>query len=282
MQQHKGKTAVLTGASQGIGRYIAVALAREGINLLLVARNYENLEATANMLKAHDVKVEIAPADITDPDQRRNIPKRARNHFGQIDYLINNAGIEDVYPFHLQDPDVIDATYNTNLLAPVALCREVLPWMLERRMGRIVNIASLAGILGMPFASVYASSKAGLVEWSISTHAELMDSGVTVSVICPGFVGDTGMFARKHRKAPGSLGISKPEDVADAVIKALNTGKPQILVSPRPVRPLMIMRAISTTAMLSLAKRLGLIKFLKSIAYKRHEINTGDADKRDV
>ncbi len=277
MKSLKGKNAILTGASQGIGRHIAVALAREGINLLLVARNHENLEATASMLKGHGIEIEIVSTDITDPDQLRNIPRRARNLFGQIDILVNNAGIEDVYPFSLQDPDIIEATYRTNLLAPVALSREVLPWMLERGNGHIVNIASLAGKLGMPFASVYASSKAGLVEWSISTHAELLDTGVMVSVICPGFVGETGMFARKHSQAPGALGLSKPEAVADAVIDALKTGKLEIIVNPRPVRPLMALRAISPTAMLGIAKRIGLIGFLKSIAHKRHDARSGRA-----
>jgi short-subunit dehydrogenase len=275
MESQKGKNAILTGASQGIGRHIAVALAREGINLLLVARNHENLEATAGMLKGHGIEVEVASADITDPDQRRNIPLRARNLFDQIDILVNNAGIEDLYPFSLQDPDLIEATYQTNLLAPVALSREILPWMLERGSGHIINIASLAGKLGMPFASVYASSKAGLIEWSISTHAELLDTGVKVSVICPGFVGETGMFARKHSKAPASLGLSKPEAVADAVVEALKTGKPEIIVNPRPVRPLMALRAISPGAMLCIVKRLGLIGFLKALAYKRHEAKSG-------
>ena len=136
MKSLKGKNAILTGASQGIGRHIAVALAREGINLLLVARNHENLEATASMLKGHGIEIEIVSTDITDPDQLRNIPRRARNLFGQIDILVNNAGIEDVYPFSLQDPDIIEATYRTNLLAPVALSREVLPWMLETNRPR--------------------------------------------------------------------------------------------------------------------------------------------------
>lgn len=266
MESLQGLNAVLTGASSGIGPYIARALGAEGLNLLLAARTTEKLETLAEELRMNGVNVEVATTDVTDEDQRRNLPRRARSAFGQIDVLINNAGYEEVVPFHKQDPGRIRKVIETNLVAPMLITREALPNMLERGKGHIINIASLAGRLGMPFAAVYAASKGGLAEWSLSLGAELEGTGVDVSVICPGFVGEAGMFARKDRKAPATLKEARPQDVARAVIDALRTRKPEIMVTGAPVRPLMALRAVAPTSITRLAKRLGWIDFLRSIA----------------
>jgi short-subunit dehydrogenase len=146
------------------------------------------------------------------------------------------------------------------------LARALLPAMLARGSGHIVNIASLAGRTGMPFGAAYAGSKGGLAEWSISLAAELSGSGVAVSVICPGFVDGTGMFSRKQLDAPKSLGVSHPEDVAQAVLKVLATRKVEVVVNPKPVRLLMALRALSPETVLALGRKLGLLDFLKRIA----------------
>jgi short-subunit dehydrogenase len=130
----------------------------------------------------------------------------------------------------------------------------------------VVNIASLAGRTGMPFGAAYSGSKGGLAEWSISLAAELRDTGVAVSVICPGFVAETGMFSRKGAPAPRSIGASSPEAVANAVLKVLRTRKVEVVVNPKPVRLLMALKALSPEAALAVGRRLGLLDFLKRIS----------------
>jgi short-subunit dehydrogenase len=180
--------------------------------------------------------------------------------------LINNAALEELGSFAEQDPAVMERVLATNLMAPMLLTREVLPDMLARKRGHIVNIASLAGRTGMPFGAVYSGSKGGLAEWSLSLAAELSGSGVAVSVICPGFVDGTGMFSRKQTPAPKSLGVSHPEDVARAVLRVLETRKLEVVVNPKPVRLLMALRALSPETAVAVARRLGLLDFLKRIA----------------
>lgn len=264
------KNAILTGASHGIGPFIARTLAAEGINLALAARSTAELEELAQALGS-SVKVLVVPTDLTEASQRRNLVRRTRQDLGQVDILINNAGLEEILPFEEQDPAMIPAIINTNVVAPMMLTRDVLPAMLERAEGAIVNVASLAGRTGMPFGAVYSGSKGALAEWSISLHGELYGRGVSVSAVCPGFVSDQGMHARKGKPAPGSLGEVSPQAVADAVLRALRIGHPEILVSSRPIRLLMALRALAPRAALSVARKSGLIDYLRELALANRE-----------
>ncbi len=266
MRNLAGKNAILTGASQGIGPYIANALAAQGVNLLLIARSGEKLERVAAQIPAGNVTVRTAATDLTDPSARTNVAKRARSEFGQIDILVNNAGFEELRRFHRQEPEVIEKTIETNVLAPMLLTREVLTYMVQRGYGHIVNVSSLAGRLGMPYGATYAGSKGALAEWSLSLYEEMKKTGVGVSCVCPSFVTEAGMFARKKRKAPMALGDCRPEQVAAAVIKAIRDEKPEIIVSNRPARPFMVLRAISPRAAYWLGRKLGIVEFTESLA----------------
>ncbi|NNF52219.1 MAG: SDR family NAD(P)-dependent oxidoreductase [Gammaproteobacteria bacterium] len=268
------KCAILTGASHGIGPYIARTLASRGINLALAARSGAELEAVAESL-GDTVKVLVVPTDLNDASQRQNLVIRTRQEFGRVDILINNAGLEEIIPFEEQRSEMIPSIINTNVIAPMLLTHEVLPPMLARGEGAIVNVASLAGRTGMPFGAVYSGSKGALAEWSISLHAELFGRGVSVSAVCPGFVSDEGMHARKGTPAPRSLGEVSPQAVADAVLLALETGHPEILVSSRPIRLLMALRALAPRAALAFARRSGLINYLKKLA-SANKKNHGD------
>lgn len=261
----KNLNAILTGASHGIGPYIARAMAAEGINLVLAARSTGELEGLAGSLRDH-IRVMVATTDVNDPGDRLELVQRTQSELGKIDILINNAGLEEITPFAGQRPEMIENIVATNVIAPILLARAVLPPMLERGSGRIVNVASIAGRAGMPFGAVYSGSKGALAEWSISLHAELAGSGVSVSTVCPGFVSTSGMHARKGKAAPGTLGEVTPEAVAKAVIRALHTGHPEILVSARPMRVLMALRALAPRAALGLARRTGMIDYLKALA----------------
>jgi short-subunit dehydrogenase len=191
---------------------------------------------------------------------------RARERFGTIDVLINNAGLEVVIPFHQQDPATIDAIVATNVQAPLQLARLVLPDMVAAGRGHLVNVASMAGVLGMPFASVYSASKAALVGFGGSLAGELDGTGVAITTVCPGFVSGSGMFARKGRQAPGLIGEVTPQTVADAVLRALDTRSPELLVNGKPPALLLIIRILSPRFALWLARRLGILRFLREIA----------------
>ena len=265
MNELKGKHVVLTGASQGLGAVMARALAAEGAELLLAARSADKLSEVAKGL-AQGTRVLTQPTDVTLVADRLSLMARARSEFGHIDVLINNAGVEDLGVYAKQEPAVLQRIVETNLLAPMLLTREVLPDMLARKAGHVVNIASLAGRTGMPFGAAYSGSKGGLAEWSISLAAETRGSGVSVSVICPGFVDETGMFSRKQAPAPRSIGASHPTDVAQAVLRVLRTRKVEVVVNPKPVRLLMALKALSPEAALAVGRRLGLVDFLRRIS----------------
>lgn len=269
-----GKVVVLTGASRGIGPFIARALAAKGARISLAARSAGALEELAAQLGKPEDFLAV-PTDINDAAARQNLVRRTTTELGEVDILVNNAGLEEVVAFEKQRPESIPAIVNTNVIAPMMLAHTVLPQMLARRSGCIVNVASLAGRAGMPFGAVYSGSKGALAEWSISLHAELHGSGVTVSAVCPGFVTDVGMHARKNSPAPASLGAVTPTAVAEAVLRAISSGHPEILVSSRPIRLLMAIRALAPRAALGLARRTGMIGYLEKLAAGNGEVGMG-------
>ncbi len=275
MNQMSGKNALLTGATGGIGPHIARALAANGINLVLSGRRADRLRELSAELRSESVRIETATADLTRLDELEDLADKAVGALGQIDILINNAGLEDVVPYQRQEPDQIQATVLINVMAPLLLTRILLPAMLARSDGHIISIASMAGRLAMPFGSVYSGTKAALSEWALSLWMELQGTGVTATTICPGFVTGSGMFARKGRDAPGSLGSCTPGQVAEAVVEALRSNKPEILVNSMPVRPLMVLKSISPVAAARLGDKLGLLEFLRSLT-KPAEKATGE------
>lgn len=266
MKTIRDRNAILTGASGGLGRQIGAALAREGVNMALVGRDVKRLETSAGQFATRGIRVETYAADIADPAERRNLPLRILGHFREIDLLINAAGVEHYGRFVDQTPAGIDRTLGINLLAPLRLALELLPHMLERRRGHIVNIGSVAGRVGMPFASVYAASKGALCNWSLSLSAELAGTGVGVSSICPAFVGESGMFARKGRRVPPLMGSVKVAAVGRAVLRAIREDVPEIIVSGWPARPLMALHALSPRAAQWAAGQLGLVDYLRALA----------------
>ncbi|HWL65165.1 MAG TPA: SDR family NAD(P)-dependent oxidoreductase, partial [Actinomycetota bacterium] len=140
-----GSNAILTGASRGLGVYIADALALAGVNLALAARDQTGLDATADRVRTKGVKVATIPTDVGDEDSLRNLADQAEEQLGPIDILINNAGVEHYIDFHTADTKLIEKIMRVNILGPQVLTRFVLPGMVERKRGHIVNIASVAG-----------------------------------------------------------------------------------------------------------------------------------------
>jgi short-subunit dehydrogenase len=176
-------TAVVTGASSGIGAELARLLARDGFNLAIVARREERLRSLAGELeREHGVHVEVLARDLTDPGQRaalaRDVPLRA-------DVLVNNAGFATGGPFH--ESDLEQELHQVRLLceAPADLMRRFLPGMVERRCGAVLNVTSTAGMQPLPNSAGYGAAKAYLLSLSEAVHAELRRHGVHVTALCP-------------------------------------------------------------------------------------------------
>ena len=238
----KGTNAIVTGGSRGIGPYIARALARQGTNIVLAARDAERLEAVRKEVESLGVKAISIPTDVNLADDRRNLIEQASSGLGEIDLLVNNAGIEPTSAFVDIDESRIVDTIDTNLTSCLLLMRAVLPAMVERGKGQVVNIASMAGKIPIPYDSIYSATKFALVGASHAVRSELRGTGVGVSVICPGFIDDAGMYADAVAEtgvaAPAIAGTSRPEQVADAVVRAAKHDVAEVIVTPLSGRPL--------------------------------------------
>ncbi len=261
----KGTSGILTGASRGIGVYLAEALAAKGVNLALAARNAEDLESTAKRLERFSTKVVCIPTDVTNRSDLENLVDRATADLGPIDLLVNNAGVERYAPFHEYDFDAIEQIMKTNVISAQWLTRLVLPGMVERSKGHVVNIASMAGKLAVPYNSVYSASKHALIGFSWSLYQELRDKGVGVSVVCPGFVSDAGMYSdwSKGKKPPGLAKPVSPQEVAGKTIEAIEGDEPEVLVAPLIMRMSKVMPYSVTGA---LSRKSGAYDFLEKTA----------------
>lgn len=274
MKDLKGRNAIITGASRGLGVHIARALAGEGVNLVLVARSADALEHVRKEMESYNVSATAIPMDLTDTTKIEMLINEAEQITGPVDILINNAGVEYVAPFEEFPSEQIQKSVILNLLAPMLLTRAVLPKMLKRGSGHIVNISSLAGKTGFPFQSPYAASKAGLNEFTHSLRSELSEKPVGVSAICPGFVAEDGMFARRNsdgQPVPKLLKPTTPAKVTKAVMKAIRQDKAEVVVNKLPTRPLTILREVFSGSTPFLHKMIGLTGFAKIIAGNERE-----------
>ena len=260
MRELRGTTAVVTGASRGIGVNIARALAKEGVNLSLAARSEAELAEVCNQMSALGVKAIATRCDVTDADDRARLIQRTEAEIGPIDILVNNAGIETVAHFETADEDHLRRTIEVNLVSAMLLTRAVVPGMLERKRGHVVNIASGAGKVGVPYAVAYAASKHGLVGFTNSLRCEYDKNPVGFSVVCPALVSDTGMYARwedQGAKAPKFVGRASPDKVAAVVISCIRKNRAEVLVNTPPVRPLVVLANIAPGLTPRLMKLLG-------------------------
>ena len=226
-----GKTVLLTGASRGIGAFIACALAREQATIVGVSRSLEGLNKVGAEVQAAGGKWIGLSFDISQVEALPVLVQQINQLAGSIDILINNAGIEIYRAFQDYSTAEFQSILSTNLVAAIELSRLVLPTMLRQRSGHIVNVASLAAKKGLPYDSIYSASKAGLLIWSDSVRQEIVGTGVKISVICPGYVSHQGMLANTHVPAPNSSGTSTPTYVAKAVIRAIKQNKAELIVN---------------------------------------------------
>src|SRR5208282_3372746 len=223
MQDRKAvqKVALVTGAGRGIGRAVAIELARAGFALCLAARTLDQLEETRRLTGLKPESALIVLIDLAGEDSPETLFTAAIGHFGRLDVLVNNAGWSPARTaLHKTSVADQDRMLALNLRAPIALARLAAATMVAQGSGAIVNIASAAGRSAPPSEAIYAATKAGLIAFSRASFAELRQSGVKVSVVIPGLV-NTALIPSNKRLDRARM-IS-PDQVAAAVMQVVNS-----------------------------------------------------------
>ena len=224
----KGKCAVITGASRGIGKCIATKFAKEGANIVI---NYRNNEEEALKVKKEleglGSQVLVVKADVSELEQAENLIKEAKKEFGRVDILVNNAGItKDNLIIRMKEED-FDSVIKTNLKGAFNCLKAVTPIMLKQKYGKIVNMASVVGVVGNPGQVNYCASKAGLIGMTKSLAKEIGSRNITVNAIAPGFI-DTDMTKifsdDQNKKILSQIPLNKFGNVEDIANVALFLG----------------------------------------------------------
>jgi short-subunit dehydrogenase len=221
-----GRIVLLTGATGGLGRAIAKALAERGAKLALSGRKADALEALAAELPGTEHRV--LPSDLGEIGAAEKLAAEA----GEVDALVANAGLPGSGRLGDMTSAQLTKALRVNLEAPILLARALEPQMLERGSGHMVFISSLSGKSATPLSSVYNATKFGLRGFSLGLRADLDPRGIGVSLVSPGTIREAGMYADSGADPIPGLGTSSPKQVADAVLKAIERNKVEVTVAP--------------------------------------------------
>ncbi len=213
----RDKVAIVTGGGRGIGRATALALAREGAAVVLAARSAAEIESVAREMRELEARAVPVVTDVACEDDIGRLVQRSLEAFGRIDILVNNAGIglplRDVVDLGL---DEWNRVLQINLTGPFLCAKAVLPTMIRQRTGKIVNIASLGGQVGVAGNSAYGASKAGLLLFTRCLAAEVKRYGIDVNAVCPS--GTDTQLLREMGRVEGRTNLMRPEEIADTIL----------------------------------------------------------------
>jgi short-subunit dehydrogenase len=253
----EGRTALVTGATGGIGQAIARGLAGRRAKLVLTGRQTEVLGRLAREFDAQVFAIDLADRRALD-----SLIERA----GEVDVLVANAGVPASGRIDGFAEHEIDAALDVNLRAPILLARAFAIRMAARRAGHIVFINSLSGKVGAPGASLYSATKFGLRGFAQCLRQDLHGTGVGVSTIFPGFIREAGMFAKSRVTLPKGVGTRAPEEVAAAVIRAIEGNLAEVDVAPVGLRVGSLVAGVAPTASATVQRWLGAGKIAEAIA----------------
>ncbi|HSK31518.1 MAG TPA: SDR family oxidoreductase [Candidatus Limnocylindria bacterium] len=218
MKSLEGKVALVTGAGRGIGKAVAISLAKSGCRVVLAARTAAQLEEVQNGIRQSGGDAVVALADLTRDDDIERLAAQSRRAYGSVDLLINNAGWGKRAPVVQAEIADWDQTFRVNLRAPMLLAKYLLPGMIENGAGAVINIGSVSGKSGEANGAAYSASKFGLIGFTQSLYEEVREHGIKVAVILPGFV-DTPLIPPNRRLDRGKM--IQAEDVAQSVLYVL-------------------------------------------------------------
>jgi short-subunit dehydrogenase len=266
MKDIGGKVVVVTGACRGLGRAIAQALFDHGMKVVISARGADELAETQKRLDRSGARSLAIPADITRAADRVGLLAATKAKFGTVDVLVNNAGTD--HPEFFADADFgrIERMVDLNLVALMAMTQLVLPEMIERHSGHIVNIASVAGLAAVPYAAVYSATKHAVIGFSQSIRYEVAEHGVGVSVVCPSFVREAGLYHENSAGAEKKQPTVSPEEVGDAVVSAITGDRGRVVVSPAMVKLAPYLTAVSPDLTYFASKRTGADRAMRGMA----------------
>ncbi len=225
MTDLKGKTAVITGSTSGIGLGFAQGLAQEGVNIVMNGfGDADEIEANRKALEGHDIKAVYDGADMTRPDQIGALIGKAKATFGTIDILVNNAGIQKVSPIEDFPDDKWDAIIAINLSSAFHTIKHTVPIMKDQGHGRIINLASVHGLVASPFKSAYVAAKHGIIGLTKTVALEVAEFSITCNAICPGYVA-TPLVAGQIADTAKARGMTEQQVQNDVMLKAQPTKK---------------------------------------------------------
>ncbi|TMA35696.1 MAG: SDR family NAD(P)-dependent oxidoreductase [Deltaproteobacteria bacterium] len=256
LRSYRGVRALVTGASSGIGRSLALRLARNGARVALVARRADELEQLAAEIRAAGGEAAALSCDVADAEQVAKTADRAREAWGGIDLLVNNAGYGHHRSFLEWSVEDIERMMRVNYLGSVYFTKALLPQMVEQRRGWVVFVASVAGKIASPEESAYVATKFAMVGLAASLSLEVEDAGVHVLTVCPGVIRTPFFDAEAlSRMAPAAKkGMVEVEPLVDAILDALAKGKHEITF-PRGIAPAYAIQAIAPEFMRRAVRR---------------------------
>jgi uncharacterized protein len=252
-----GRSALVTGATGGLGEAICRALAERGARIVMSGRRAEVLEPLARELDARSVV-----CDLADRGDLESLLSQA----GEVDILIANAGVPADGPIDEYTPEQIDRALRVNLRAPILSAHALMPGMVERGSGHMVFMSSLSGKAATPGSALYSATKFGLRGFAAALRQDLRDTGVGVSAIFPGPISEAGMFAQAGVEMPAFAGTRSPRHVGRAVVRAIERNRGEIDVASPPLRWAGALAGVAPSVVAGLNRRLGAARVADQLA----------------